>query len=134
MMSKSVDELSAVDEVGPTIAASVHAFLNSTVGQKTINELRELGLNMGEPLDVSTEEAGEKKLDGKTLVVTGTLEKFTRTEIKEFIQDHGGRASGSVSNKTDYLVAGSEAGSKLTKAQSLGVPVLSEDELIELVG
>lgn len=132
MTSQSSEELSAVDEVGPIIAESVHAFLNSDVGQQTVNELRDLGLNMGEEIEAAAD-AGEKILDGKTLVVTGTLEHFSRDSIKEFIQEHGGRASGSVSKKTDYLVVGRDAGSKLAKAESLGVTVLTEEGLMELV-
>ena len=72
-------------------------------------------------------------LAGKTLVVTGTLEKLSREEIEDLIRRHGGRATNSVSKKTSYLVAGEEAGSKLAKAQSLGVPVISEKEFLELV-
>ena len=87
---------------------------------------------MGEPVP-EEDECVDKKLDGKTLVVTGTLTRFTRTEIKELIQQHGGRAASSVSKKTDFLVAGEAAGSKLEKAQELGVKVLSEDELFEML-
>lgn len=134
VMSKTEEELAAVDEVGPIIAKSVHQFLTSEIGRITIEELRQLGLNMGEPIPELPEgEALEKKLEGKTLVVTGTLERFKRDEIKELIQQHGGRASGSVSKKTDYLVAGRDAGSKLTKAEGLGVKVLSEDEFLALL-
>lgn len=134
-MSKTDEELAAVDEVGPIIAKSVHRFLSSEVGRATIEELRGLGLHMGEPVPQPVEgEDSEKTLDGKTLVVTGTLDRFTRDQIKELITKHGGRASGSVSKKTSYLVAGRDAGSKLTKAEGLGVPVLTEDEFLAMVG
>jgi DNA ligase (NAD+) len=134
-MRQSEDELAGVDEVGPIIAKSVYSFLASDIGRATVEELRQLGLNMGEPVPETPEgESGEKKLDGKTLVVTGTLERFTRDQIKELIQQQGGRASGSVSKKTDYLVAGRDAGSKLTNAEELGVAVLSEDEFLQMVG
>jgi DNA ligase (NAD+) len=73
------------------------------------------------------------KLEGKTLVVTGTLVRFKRAEIKELILQHGGKASGSVSKKTDFVVAGEKAGSKLTKAQELGVKVLTEDDFAALI-
>ncbi|MBI1309929.1 NAD-dependent DNA ligase LigA [bacterium] len=129
IMEQSVESLAAVDEVGPIIAESVHAFFSSEVGRRTIEELRELGLNMGEPVP-QDEAATEQKLAGLTIVVTGTLERFTRDEIKELIQQHGGRASGSVSKKTSFVVAGAEAGSKLTKAQELGIEVISEDEFL----
>jgi DNA ligase (NAD+) len=73
-------------------------------------------------------------LAGKTLVVTGTLERYERKEIEDLIKSLGGKAAGSVSKKTDYLVAGAEAGSKLAKAKELGVPVLTEDEFDKLIG
>lgn len=132
IMEQPVEALAAVDEVGPIIAESVHAFFSSKVGRRTVQELRALGLNMGEP--VPEEEAqAEQKLAGRTIVVTGTLERFKRDEIKELIQQHGGRASGSVSKKTSFVVAGADAGSKLTKAQDLGVEVISEDEFLARV-
>ena len=77
---------------------------------------------------------GELPLDGKTLVVTGTLIRFSRSEIAELIRRKGGKASKSVSKKTDWVVAGAEAGSKLAAARQLGVPVLSEEEFLELIG
>ncbi len=129
IMEQSAESLAAVDEVGPIIAQSVFAFFGSEVGRRTIEELRELGLNMGEPIPEG-EAVAEQKLAGLTIVVTGTLTRFTRDEIKELIQQHGGRASGSVSKKTSFVVAGAEAGSKLTKAQELGVEVISEDEFL----
>ena len=129
IMEQSAESLAAVDEVGPIIAESVHAFFSSEVGRRTIEELRELGLNMGEPVPEG-EAVAEQKLAGLTIVVTGTLTRFTRDEIKELIQQHGGRASGSVSKKTSFVVAGAEAGSKLTKAQELGIEVLTEDEFV----
>lgn len=132
LMTQSADELSAVHEVGQIIAKSVYGYLSSEVGRQTIGDLRDLGLSMGQEIEESAD-TGEKKLAGKSLVVTGTLEKFTRDEIKEFIQQHGGKASDSVSKKTDYLVAGRDAGSKLAKAESLGVQIVSETQLIELV-
>ncbi|MDA1162407.1 MAG: NAD-dependent DNA ligase LigA [Planctomycetota bacterium] len=132
IQAKTEEELAAVDDIGPIIAKAVHCFFASEIGQNTIGELRELGLNMGEPIP-EEDESVVKKLAGKSLVVTGTLQRFTRTEIKELIQKHGGRAASSVSMKTDFLVAGEAAGSKLEKAQELGVKILSEDELFEML-
>jgi len=132
IMKQSEELLAEVPDIGPVIARSVHQFFSSAIGKKIVAELREAGLNFGQPVDRSARRAGP--LSGKTLVVTGTLSRFTREEINELIQKHGGKAAGSVSKKTDYLVAGEDAGSKLEKAQKLGVPVISEDEFLKLIG
>ena len=132
ILTKTEEELAAVDDIGPIIAASIFSFFSSDIGGSTIKEFRKLGLNMGEPVP-EEDDSVVKKLNGRTLVITGTLTRFTRTEIKELIQQHGGRASSSVSKKTDFLVAGEAAGSKLEKAQELGVTVLSEDQLFEML-
>lgn len=129
---QSVEELAAVDEIGPVIAESVYNFFHSDFGSSLIADLKAAGLNMGNPVEKREESSGI--LDGKTLVVTGTLTQFTRDEAKELIRKHGGKASGSVSSKTDYLVAGEKAGSKLAKAEELNVTVLSETEFLELLG
>ncbi|MBN1590928.1 MAG: NAD-dependent DNA ligase LigA, partial [Pirellulales bacterium] len=121
----SVEQLSEVDEIGPIIAQSVFDYLHGDFGRATIDELAKLGVAMseGEP-----DEESSDVLSGKTLVVTGTLKKYTREEIEEMITRHGGRAASSVSKKTDYVVAGEKAGSKLEKAQKLGVAVLTEEQ------
>jgi DNA ligase (NAD+) len=80
------------------------------------------------------EEVGGSPVSGKTVVVTGTLKNFTRESIEEYIRKHGGKAAGSVSKKTDFVVVGENAGSKYTKAMQLGIKILSEDELVSLVG
>jgi DNA ligase (NAD+) len=129
MMAASVDELSEVNEVGPVIAQSVYDFLHSDFGRKVIDDLKAAGVDMTAPKKARK----SRILDGKTVVVTGTLEKYTRDEIQELITQHGGRASSSVSKKTDYVVAGNEAGSKLDKAKQLGVPVLTEAEFEALL-
>lgn len=130
IVAQTAEQLSAVDEIGPVIAASVHAWFASPIGRKIVDELRELGLNFGEPV-VRKEPSG--KLVGKTVVVTGTLTRFTREQIQELIHEHGGKPAGSVSKKTDYVVAGENAGSKLDKANQLGVPVLTEEEFLTLI-
>jgi DNA ligase (NAD+) len=94
-----------------------------------IRSLREAGLNFQ-----STEEKAGDKLQGLTFVLTGTLSQMTRSEAKKLIEQNGGKVSGSVSKKTSYVVAGEAAGSKLTKAQSLGVAVLTEQELLDMLG
>jgi DNA ligase (NAD+) len=83
---------------------------------------------------IKPEQAADLPLAGKTIVVTGTLKNYSREEIQAAIQQHGGRASSSVSKKTDYVLAGEEAGSKLEKAKSLGVPVITEEEFQRLIG
>jgi DNA ligase (NAD+) len=132
LMQASEEELADVHEVGEIIAKSVHQYLHSEYGAATIRELCELGLNMQSPRSPKPA-GGGGKLAGKTLVVTGTLQKYARDEIEELIARHGGRATSSVSKNTDYVVAGEKAGSKLDKAQSLGVPVISEEEFEKLI-
>ena len=123
------EQLSAVDEVGEVIAASVHAYFQSDAGKETVKKLQAAGV------DPKTEKpsASEQPLAGQTIVVTGTLEKFDRQSIEALILKLGGKASGSVSKKTSFLVAGESAGSKLDKAKQLGVAVLTEAEFVEKV-
>ncbi len=130
LRAASVEALSDVNEIGPVIAQSVHDYLQSPYGQHTIDDLASLGMKME-----ATDQAGgtSERLAGKTLVVTGTLVHFKREEIERLITQHGGRAASSVSKKTDYVVAGADAGSKLAKAQKLGVPVLTEEEFRALI-
>jgi DNA ligase (NAD+) len=132
--AQSEESLSQVDEIGAVIAASVHRFFKSDYGQQLVTELKSLGVNTGQPIDRSTSKSGgSDKLAGKTLVVTGTMVKLKRDEIEQMIRDHGGKASGSVSKKTSFVVAGAEAGSKLAKAEELGVKVLTEDEFLAML-
>jgi DNA ligase (NAD+) len=129
IMNESAEELEEVNEVGPRIAESIVEFFDDEHNRKLVSDLRKVGLTFtGQKKEKGT------KLAGKTFVLTGTLERHTRDEAKKMIEDAGGRVSGSVSKKTDYVVAGSDAGSKLDKARDLGVNVIGEDELEELVG
>ncbi|REJ89056.1 MAG: NAD-dependent DNA ligase LigA [Planctomycetota bacterium] len=123
--------LAEVEEVGPVIAHAVHEFFHSTAGKKIVEDLRECGLNFGAPAE--RREPADSPLAGKTIVVTGTLSRFTRDEIKELIRARGGKAAGSVSKNTDFVVAGEAAGSKLDKARHLGIQVLTEEEFLKLV-
>jgi len=125
------EELAAVEEIGPVIAAEVHQWLASEYGRRVIEGLRAAGVRL-EVLDAERP-VTEGPLVGKTLVVTGTLMGFSRQEAEEAIRKAGGKASGSVSKKTDYLVAGDEAGSKLDKATKLGVKVIDEAEFKRLL-
>jgi len=133
--AQTEESLAGVDEIGSVIAASVHRFFHSEYGMKLVQELKELGLNTGQAIDrtaaIAAAESGT--FAGKTLVVTGTMVRMKRDEIEQLIRDHGGKASGSVSKKTAFVVAGEAAGSKLTKAEELGVQVLTEDEFLALV-
>lgn len=131
LAAASLEEISAVDDVGKIIATSLTQFLASRAGRETIEELRSAGVSF-DAVTATTKPVGNR-LEGKTLVVTGTLEKFTRDEIHELIRQQGGKTSTTVSSKTDYLVAGSDAGGKLEKARRLGIEILSEAEFGELL-
>jgi DNA ligase (NAD+) len=124
------EDLQQVPDVGPVVAASLVAFFRESHNRAIIERLRIAGVHWpeGEPVD-----AGLKLLTGKTLVLTGTLPTLKRDEAKAMIEAAGGKVSGSVSKKTDFLVAGEEAGSKLEKALELGVPVLDEIEFLKLL-
>ncbi|MDP6045900.1 MAG: NAD-dependent DNA ligase LigA [Phycisphaerae bacterium] len=129
----SIEELTAIDEIGPTIAQSVYDFFNSPVGRETISSLKSAGVQMtGAAAEAPAE--GSAALAGKKIVVTGTLDGFSRREAKEAIETAGGRASSSVSSKTDFVVAGASPGSKVTKAQGLGVEVIDEEEFKRRLG
>jgi DNA ligase (NAD+) len=131
ILNQSEEALAEVDAVGPVIAVSVREFFQSDYGRDLVAQLQELGLNMGQERSETTNRNGV--LTGKSLVVTGTLPKRKRGEMEQLIREHGGKASGSVSKKTSYVIAGENAGSKLTKAEQLGVPVLSEAEFEALL-
>lgn len=133
LAGQTEEQLADVEEVGPVIAASVAHFFHSEIGRELIGQLRDAGLNFGTVREEATSTA-PGPLTGKSVVVTGTLQRFSREEIQELIHQLGGKASGSVSKKTDYVVAGAEAGSKLDKARALAVPVLNEDEFLKLIG
>ncbi len=124
-----VEELQNVDEVGPRIAESIVEFFSIPANRKLVERLGEAGLAFkGKKKERGT------KLAGKTFVLTGTLPKLTRDEAKKMIEDAGGKVTGSVSKKTDYVVAGADAGSKLDKAKELGVAVIDEEEMEKLAG
>ena len=127
----SDDELTAVDGVGPEMAKSFRVFFQSTAGRTTWRSLRHAGVNMIQP---RARRAADSPLAGKTVVVTGTLPNLGRKEIERLIKDLGGKAAGSVSSKTDLVVAGEKAGSKLAKARKLGIEVLDEEQFLRLTG
>ena len=132
LRAATVEELSSVPEIGEVIAQSVFDFLHSDYGREVIDDLAAAGVSMETP--ESERVLSNGALAGKTVVVTGTLVKYKRDEIEALIARHGGRAASSVSKKTDFVVAGENAGSKLDKAKSLGVRVISEEEFEGVVG
>jgi DNA ligase (NAD+) len=117
------EKLEEVEGVGEEVAKSIAKWFESDAGQHILKDLKAVDVNMTQPRRAVKESS---PIAGKTIVVTGTLVKYTRGQIEELIKQHGAKASGSVSKKTDYLVAGEDAGSKLQKAKELGVPVLDE--------
>jgi DNA ligase (NAD+) len=124
----TAEELEEVNEVGPRIAESIVEFFADEHNRQLVNDLRKAGLTFtGKKKERGT------KLAGKTFVLTGTLKRHTRDDAKKMIEDAGGRVSGSVSKKTDYVVAGADAGSKLDKARELGVAVIDEEEMEALL-
>ena len=127
----TVEELDDIHEIGLAVAVSVHNFFQNPRNQEVIERLKNANVKMEIDGDVSAEL--DENFNGKTFVLTGKLEQFTRDDASRIIETKGGRVSSSVSKKTDYVVAGSDAGSKLTKAESLGVKVLSEDEFKEMI-
>jgi DNA ligase (NAD+) len=132
LAAAEIDELAAVDEVGPVIAASVHEWMTGAHGRQMVAALRDRGVKLD--LLEAERPTGSGPLSGKVLVVTGKLATMSRDEAEAAIGRAGGRATASVSKKTDYLVAGDEPGSKLDKARSLGVAVLSEEQFRALLG
>ena len=124
-----VEELQNVNEVGPRIAESIVEFFSVAANRKLVERLHEAGLTLS-----GQKKQRRTKLAGKTFVLTGTLAHFTRDEAKKMIEDAGGKVTGSVTKKTDYLVAGADAGSKLDKAKELGVGVIDEKEMEKLLG
>ncbi len=128
LMKAGEEELQEVNEVGPRIAQSIVEFFQEPKNRALVKHLHDLGLRL-----TGTKKERGTKLAGKTFVLTGTLAHFTRDEAKKMIEDAGGRVSGSVSKKTDFVVAGDDAGSKLDKAKELGVKVIGEKEMQELL-
>ncbi len=132
LAATTVEELESIEGIGPNIAQAIVDWFQRPANQGVLDKMRTAGVW---PLETRVAQGPEspQTLSGLTFVVTGTLSGFTRTEAKAFIQAQGGKVTGSVSKKTDYLVAGEKAGSKLSKAQELGIKVIGEDELRNMV-
>ncbi|HEV2113158.1 MAG TPA: NAD-dependent DNA ligase LigA [Terriglobales bacterium] len=128
LIAANEEELQQVNEVGPRVAEAIREFFSESRNLKLVERLRKAGLRM-------TAERKQRgtKLAGKSFVLTGTLANYTRDDAKKMLEAAGGHVAGSVSKKTDYVIAGADAGSKLEKARELGVKVISEEELLELL-
>ena len=129
LMRASEQSLSFVEDIGEITAKSVYEFFNQEQTKDLIKKLKGAGINMKE----QGIEEGDSRFHGMTFVLTGALQKYTREQASEIIEKFGGKTSGSVSKKTTYVLAGEEAGSKLTKAQELGVQIISEEEFDEMI-
>ncbi|MFR1804780.1 MAG: NAD-dependent DNA ligase LigA, partial [Faecalispora jeddahensis] len=128
LIAASEEELAAIEGFGPIMAKSVRAYFDLAGTAHLISRLKEAGVNM-----TAQSTAQDLRLAGKTFVLTGTLPTLTRQEASELVERYGGKTSSSVSKKTGYVIAGEDAGSKLTKAQQLNVPILSEEEFLKLL-
>ena len=129
LAAATAEELTAIEDVGPTTAAYLLQWIHSPQGEHLIGRLKEAGVSM----DSAAKEV-DSRFAGMTFVLTGALTRFTREEASALIEERGGKASSSVSKKTTYVVAGENAGSKLRKAEELGIPVLSEAEFAAMAG
>jgi DNA ligase (NAD+) len=125
----ALEELEEVHEIGPRIAVAIHEFFQEKKNRELLDRLRDAGLQFKK----ERKKRGTA-LAGKTFVLTGTFPTLKREEAKQRIEDAGGKVAGSVSKKTDYVVAGDDAGSKLDKAKELGVPVIGEADMLKLIG
>ncbi len=124
-----MEAIKAVNDIGDISSRAIYEYFRDPVNEDIIQRLKAAGVNM----EMQDSGIVDDKLAGKTVVVTGTLPNLSRNEAKALIESHGGKAAGSVSKKTDYVLAGEAAGSKLTKAQELGITILTEEEFLQLL-
>jgi DNA ligase (NAD+) len=129
LQQASAEDLEAIDDIGPITAASLHQFIHSDKGRDTLEALRTAGVEMHEPQSESIAADADTSWAGKTIVLTGTLHDYTRSELKDLLETMGAKVTGSVSKSTDLLIAGESAGSKLKKAQDLNIEIWYEDRL-----
>ena len=128
LINADIEELKQVEDIGEVTAESIHSWFRLDQSVKMIQQLRNAGVNF-----VSKREVTDNRFQGMTFVLTGALTKFTRDEATEKIELLGGKASGSVSKKTTYVIVGENAGSKEKKARELGIPILSEDDFLNMI-
>ena len=133
LMRASEDELKNINEIGPEVASSIVEFFSIEKNRNIIKKLESEGVIKKPEEDDKKEKIPEKPLDGMKFVLTGTLPDYSRTEMKKIIESHGGRVTSSVSKGTDYVLVGSEPGSKYEKAQKLGVPIINQEEFFKLI-
>jgi len=133
LMDAGVEQLVQVNDVGPVVAEAIHTFFAQPHNREVVEQLRACGLHWEEREGGAPAEPAAQHLAGKTVVLTGTLPTLGRDEAKDLLEAAGAKVAGSVSKKTSYVVAGADAGSKLAKAQELGVPVLDEDGMRALL-
>jgi DNA ligase (NAD+) len=130
IMDASEEQLLEVNDVGPIVATSLRTFFDQSHNREVVEQLRACGVHWPEAEPAAR---APQPLSGKTFVITGTLPTLSRDEAKDKVEAAGGKVAGAVSKKTDYVVAGTEAGSKLTKAQELGIAVIDETGLLRLL-
>ena len=128
-MDAGIEALTSIHEIGGIMAESIVNFFRDDSNLKVIKACLDEGIQFE-----AVEQIQESEFTGKTFVFTGSLEKFSRKDAQSMVEKLGARASGSVSSKTDYLVTGTGAGSKLKKAEELNIPIYSEDDFLELIG
>jgi DNA ligase (NAD+) len=127
-MTAGEEELAEIDQIGPTMAKSIYEYFHDPENRSVIDQLLAAGVRPEQPKTIRSE-----KLAGKTIVVTGTLENFSRQQAEQAIRQAGGKASSSVSKKTDFVLAGENPGSKLDKARRLGVEVIDEKRFMRII-
>jgi DNA ligase (NAD+) len=128
IQNATIEELTEIEGIGEVLAKSIVDYFGNDSAREMVKTLQSFGVNT-----LSKKEKVDDRFLGKTFVITGTLEGYTRGEMTELIEKYGGKCSGSVSKKTSYVLAGEEAGSKLDKAGQLGVPIISLNDLLEMI-
>ncbi len=129
LMKADSEDLSMINDIGPIVAKSIQDFFSQEQTRDLIERLKLAGVNT----KILEENNIDSRFEGKTFVLTGGLEEYTRGEATNIIERFGGKTSSSVSKKTDYVLAGEDAGSKLIKAQNLGVKIISEEEFKKMI-
>lgn len=130
LQNATLESLAMTEDIGEITASNIIEFFHQEQTKDILEKLQQAGINM----KAIEEEKSDNRLEGKTFVLTGTLENYTRQEASNLIEQYGGKVSSSVSKKTDYVVAGEEAGSKLKKAEELNLIILTEEEFQKLMG